>query len=141
MAKVTLNANVLTLTSTIKFADLKRCAAQAPDALKLKDSEGRTIFTVAPASINAVTPTGICFASATVAGGYACMSEEVEPGKSLEDLAEDVMVNYDAAMEKLELVEAQVEAAVAKLKGRHAEILAGFRAVVEPAPEAPAQGE
>ena len=136
MAKIALQANCLTLTTEMKLAAIKECEAYAPEALCIRDEDGNKVFSVGTAAADSISPYGICFASATVVDGYACMSEAVPAGSTMDEVVENALVTFDKHMENLAVIEKQVNAKVAEIAARRAAIKAEFN----PAPvQAPAQ--
>lgn len=137
MAKLALQANCLTLTTEMKLSAIKECEAYAPEALCIRDEEGNKVFSVCSSVADSISPYGICFASATVVDGYACMSEAVKAGATMDEVVENALVNYDKHLNNLAVIEKQVNAKVAEIAARREAIKAEF--VPAPAAQAPAQ--
>lgn len=147
MAKLNLTANVLSLESALKLEDIKNAMRWCPDALTVMDDKGEEeLFSVAAGTSKGyISPYGITFAAATVRGGKACYTREVAPGTEMKDIAEVVLAEYDKPKAYLEVVEAQVAEALAKVAERRTAImaeLAGECECPDCTPDCPtAQGE
>ena len=129
MAKYIINGDALVIVSEKKLQDLKTLAKYAPKALSLfrEDKEFGEVedfsVMVAPTGKGGMNINGAIFTGEARDGsGAACITILLPDG--IADAKEYVAETYGPAMVKLDLVESQIDEALAKVAADKAAVLA-----------------
>ena len=122
MAKVTIMGDAIQLKTSLTRKEIERVKAFAPEALKLFDTEGNEVFSIDISHAN-FSKYGICFCSEDAEGKmFMTMDNPVLDHSDVEKEREEVIRRFAPALNKLETVEANVEAAKESLEQMEAAV-------------------
>ena len=122
MAKVTIMGDAIQLKTSLTRKEIERVKAFAPEALKLFDTEGNEVFSIDISHAN-FSKYGICFCSEDAEGKmFITMDNPVLDHSDVEKEREEVIRRFAPALNKLETVEANVEAAKESLEQMEAAV-------------------
>ena len=122
MAKVTIMGDAIQLKTSLTRKEIERVKAFAPEALKLFDTEGNEVFSI-DISHASFSKYGICFCSEDAEGKmFMTMDNPVLDHSDVEKEREEVIRRFAPALNKLETVEANVEAAKESLEQMEAAV-------------------
>lgn len=121
MAKITIAGDVAVITSSKTLEQLKQVEKNYPDALKLRDDDGRCYFAIGTGS-ESVNKNGISFNGATHDGHGLAYTKFCIPKDTAD--AKDYVADYvGTSFLNLQRVEKNLDIALSKIKEDKAEVL------------------
>lgn len=122
MAKVTIMGDAIQLKTSLTRKEIERVKAFTPEALKLFDTEGNEVFSI-DISHASLSKYGVCFCSEDAEGKmFMTMDNPVLDHSDVEKEREEVIRRFAPILNKLETVEANVEAAKESLEQMEASV-------------------
>lgn len=139
MAKIKLMGDHIALVSALTLENIAKVKKHRPDALKLKDAEGKTVvFAVDTGDAASMSKFGVVFASQEVVGGKAIYTVKA-PSADAVEVRKYINETMGIVALKLNQVEAQCTAAFGDIANEVAAIenlIEGFVAETPAAPVA-----
>lgn len=123
--KVTVMGEALVITLRTTLEDLQKVAKYEPEALKLKDEDGDTVYSISVKGTPGINEFGAVFGAATFDDKkLAVITMKVDPGE--EDIKDYVADKYGAAIGYLNEIEEKLPGVVTAIKEKRERIKDGI---------------
>ena len=135
MAKIKLMGDQLAIVSAMKLDELKVIERRKPEALKLKDAEGKNVvFAVGVGCAPSISKYGVVFAAQEVIGGKAIYTMPAPSDDSVE-VRKFINENWGTIVFDLNKVEEQCAVAFTEIAAEEAQIATMIEGFEAPAAE------
>lgn len=135
MSKITIGHNSFSILSEVSCADIKKAQAGRPNSVMEFEGEGEKKRPVFAVSVGApgVNGVGVSFAVDSIKTGKAVLELPIPAGTEMKDVKGYVADQVGFAKKHLDVIEAQIIAAISEIDADRQAVLDSIEDIAEPA--------